>query len=219
MAVIRIERPFGTITTPRPFVSVRDAVFAAFEPRYLPGRICWTVFLSFIAFEIALAGRLWVQLSRGSADEGFLGRLYTWSTPLVAPFQRYDDVVPVRQTGIFEFSTIAAMEAYLVIALAVMVTLLVVPRVLTFVITLVRGDFKLGEKHPRIVFAMDAVKVLESGGPGAVRPISHGNKPDRHGAAVHLRTRPTRGRRARRTDGDLTGRFIRNVKKLTDSVN
>jgi len=200
MAVIRLERPFERIDTPRLLLGVRDAVFGALDIRYMPGRLCLSLFLICTAVEAVLLGRLWVQLSGGSVTDGFFGHLYAWTNPIVAPFRGYEGTVPIRVTGIFEFATLAAMEFYLVVTLIVIVTLLVVPRVFTFCYRLVTGRFKLGEKHPRVVIALDAVKMIEAVNGAAMLPPGGRSpgKPDRRGAAVQFRTRPTRGRPRRK---------------------
>jgi hypothetical protein len=58
-----------------------------------------------------------------------LGRVYSFTNDLVAPFLKYDSVTPVRPTGILEVATLTAIEAYLVGALIAVVTLFILRQV------------------------------------------------------------------------------------------
>src|SRR6266540_3771203 len=73
--------------------------------------------LTGFVIEALLGLRLWVQLSN-SPISGTTVLLMDVTNKLVSPFRSLDGVVPIKQTGILEFATLAAIEAYLVLALA-----------------------------------------------------------------------------------------------------
>ncbi len=81
------------------------------------------ILLAVATLEAMLGVRLWIQLT-SQADTGLARALMTITGPLVAPFRGFD-VASTRPTGIFEFATLAAMEAVLVAAIAAIVVLFV----------------------------------------------------------------------------------------------
>lgn len=69
--------------------------------------------------EASLAFRAWVQLSGNQLDNLGLKLIYGLSSQAVAPFKGLETTTPVRQQGILELSTLVALEAYLLLAVAV----------------------------------------------------------------------------------------------------
>ena len=79
------------------------------------------VFLTGFIIEAMLAGRLWLQLNNEDADAtGLKAILISATDLLVAPFRGYEStVLTERSSGVFEFSTLVAVEAYLIGTLAI----------------------------------------------------------------------------------------------------
>lgn len=94
------------------------------------------VFLTGFSIVALLAGRLWLQMSDPSTTQsGAPGFLLSVTEFFVAPFEsRQPSTLASSTTGIFEYSTLVALEAYL-IATLVIVFAIVAARVAVFVAT------------------------------------------------------------------------------------
>jgi hypothetical protein len=73
------------------------------------GLIC----LAGIIIEALLALRVWAQLT-SQPESGVVSVILGVSGLLVAPFRGFEGSPPLQETGILEFATILAIEAYLV---------------------------------------------------------------------------------------------------------
>jgi uncharacterized membrane protein YciS (DUF1049 family) len=86
------------------------------------------VFLTGFLIEAMLAGRLWLQLNNEDADAtGLKALLVSVTDFLVSPFRGYEStVLTERSSGVFEFSTLVAVEAYLIGTLAIVLTIVAI---------------------------------------------------------------------------------------------
>ena len=86
------------------------------------------VFLPGFLIEAMLAGRLWLQLNNEDADAtGLKALLVSVTDLLVSPFNGYEStVLTERSSGVFEFSTLVAVEAYLIGTLAIVVAIVAI---------------------------------------------------------------------------------------------
>jgi hypothetical protein len=88
-------------------------------------------FLTGFVIEAMLAGRLWLQMTEANAT-GLQRVLISITDVLVAPFSRGESAgLANRANGVFEYSTLIAVEAYLIATLAV-VLVIVAMRFLVF---------------------------------------------------------------------------------------
>jgi uncharacterized membrane protein YciS (DUF1049 family) len=92
------------------------------------------VFLTGFIIEAMLAGRLWLQLNNEDADAtGLKAILISVTDALVSPFKGYDStVLTERSSGVFEFSTLVAVEAYLIGTLAIVLAIVAI-RFMSFI--------------------------------------------------------------------------------------
>src|SRR5688572_30875977 len=86
------------------------------------------VFLTGFIIEAMLAGRLWLQLNNEDADAtGLTALLISITDFLVSPFEGYGStLVTERSSGVFEFSTLVAVEAYLLGTLAIVLAIVAI---------------------------------------------------------------------------------------------
>jgi hypothetical protein len=86
------------------------------------------VFLTGFLIEAMLAGRLWLQLNNEDADAtGLKALLVSVTDFLVSPFRGYEStVLTERSSGVFEFSTLVAVEAYLIGTLAIVLAIVAI---------------------------------------------------------------------------------------------
>ena len=86
------------------------------------------VFLTGFIIELMLAGRLWLQLNNEDADAtGLTALLISITDFLVSPFEGYGStLVTERSSGVFEFSTLVAVEAYLLGTLAIVLAIVAI---------------------------------------------------------------------------------------------
>jgi len=84
--------------------------------------LTWLVSIAGIVLIALLALRVWMQLMGETAAGGLMGLAYDASGVLASPFRSFEPTTPIRDNGILEFSTLVAIEAYLI---ATMVTLTV----------------------------------------------------------------------------------------------
>jgi hypothetical protein len=91
--------------------------------RVWAGRLMLICLLGGITVQALLGLRMWAQLTGQTVSEGILGFVYGATDFLVSPFEHYDTVQPIKQTGVFEVATLTAVEAYLIGVLAVLAVL------------------------------------------------------------------------------------------------
>ncbi|MGE0057383.1 MAG: hypothetical protein AB7T32_05325 [Dehalococcoidia bacterium] len=91
----------------------------------------WMVALIGTALVAILALRVWLQLTGETDSTGLLGLGYSASAVLVGPFQSFEPSTPIENSGILDFSTLVAIEAYL-IATLVALTLMFSARLAVF---------------------------------------------------------------------------------------
>jgi uncharacterized membrane protein YciS (DUF1049 family) len=86
------------------------------------------VFLTGFIIEAMLAGRLWLQLNNEDTDAtGLKALLVSVTDLLVSPFSGYEStVLTERSSGVFEFSTLVAVEAYLIGTLAIVLAIVAI---------------------------------------------------------------------------------------------
>lgn len=85
--------------------------------------LTWCVVLAGGAVIGLLALRIWLQLTGDTAAGGLTGLLYGLSGHLTAPFSAFEPATPVRDNGILEFSTLVALEAYLIATMVALTVL------------------------------------------------------------------------------------------------
>jgi hypothetical protein len=93
---------------------------------------CRVIIAAGVIIETSLSLRLWAQLTN-RAETGMLGTIMDATNRLASPFKSFVDQPATHGTGIFDVSTLAAIEAYLVGTL-----------VLLFLVVLARNSWKLG---------------------------------------------------------------------------
>ena len=86
------------------------------------------VFLTGFIIEAMLVGRLWLQLNNQDAGAtGLTALLISITDALVSPFRGYGStLVTERSSGVFEFSTLVAVEAYLIGTLAIVLAIVAI---------------------------------------------------------------------------------------------
>jgi uncharacterized membrane protein YciS (DUF1049 family) len=90
------------------------------------------VFVTAFIIEALLAARLWLQMTTNAPSSGLEALVISITDVLVSPFRGYETaVIGERASGIFEFSTLVAVEAYLIGTL-VIVLMIVATRFLAF---------------------------------------------------------------------------------------
>src|SRR5690606_7823036 len=80
----------------------------------------WMVALVGTLITVLLSLRIWLQLAGETGRGGFIGTAYDLSGTFVAPFSRFESTTPIRDNGILEFSSLVALEAYLIATLVVL---------------------------------------------------------------------------------------------------
>jgi hypothetical protein len=74
--------------------------------------------------EALLIGRIFVQLAYDPEVTGLAGTVLMLTDPLVEPFRDLEGTAILHDTGVVEFATLTAMEAYLVATIAFVIALL-----------------------------------------------------------------------------------------------
>lgn len=87
------------------------------------GWLTFYAILAGIAIQGLLVHRVWAQLMGETGIGGLRGFAYDLSSTLVAPFHSFEPTTPVKDTGILEFSSLVAIEAYLIVTLVVLTLL------------------------------------------------------------------------------------------------
>jgi hypothetical protein len=126
-----------------------------------------------------LAVRLWLQMSDPSgAGSGARGVLFSVTEVLVAPYRGHEpEVLPVASSAVFEFSTLLALQAYLVATLAI-VLVIVAARLVVLAATAVTRDAEARTPAgKRTIFTLQPVAVAASAGSTAAMagPTSSGS--------------------------------------------
>jgi hypothetical protein len=106
----------------------RDLFAHAVNPRYLAGRLAWLVLLTGLVVEGLLAFRLWVQITNQSLTSSAMSLLFEASTFLISPFASMETTQPIKDTGVLEFATLVALEAYLAATLIGLLALFLAPK-------------------------------------------------------------------------------------------
>ena len=83
----------------------------------------WSVALVGTVIVALLALRVWLQLTGETASGGIIGLGYDMSGVLQGPFAHFEPSTPIKDSGILEFSTLVAMEAYLIATMMAMTLL------------------------------------------------------------------------------------------------
>jgi hypothetical protein len=112
--------------------SVREFLTVAANPRLMTGRLMWFLVLGGIFVESLLAFRLWTQIRGQDVSSGLSGLAFEMSGFFVSPFRELEPTQPIKETGIIEFATLVAMEAYLIVAVGGLVLLFLTPRLVRF---------------------------------------------------------------------------------------
>ena len=100
------------------------------SPRAL-AHATWMVTLSGAIILTLLSMRVWFQLVGETQGGGARGLIYDLSGFLVGPFRKFEPTTPIKDNGILEFSSLVAIEAYL-IAMLVALTVLFSARLAVF---------------------------------------------------------------------------------------
>jgi hypothetical protein len=80
-------------------------------------RATWVTALLGTAIVGLLALRVWLQLMGETSQGGILGLGYDAAGFLAGPFRSFEPSTPIKDSGILEFSTLVAIEAYLIATL------------------------------------------------------------------------------------------------------
>jgi hypothetical protein len=83
-------------------------------------RATWATALLGTAIVALLALRVWLQLMGDTGEAGIVGLGYDAAGFFAGPFRSFEPSTPIKDSGILEFSTLVAIEAYLI---ATMITL------------------------------------------------------------------------------------------------
>lgn len=90
------------------------------------GRLTVYVFFAGLVVQALLLTRVWLQLMGNTEQGGIVGHAYDASGVLTSPFTSFEPSTPIKDSGILEFSSLVAIEAYLVVtmlALTILMTL------------------------------------------------------------------------------------------------
>ena len=116
----------------------------------------WIVTLSG-SIALGLLGlRVWLQLVGETDRQGIVGTLYDLSGVLVSPFTKFEPTTPIKDNGILEFSSLVAIEAYL-IAMLVALTVLFSAR-----LALLAAPHVVHRKRPKTAAEKTLVPVPET---------------------------------------------------------
>ena len=83
----------------------------------------WIVAFSGGAIVALLALRVWMQLMGETSSGGLMGFGYELSGVLASPFASFEPTTPIKDNGILEFSTLVAIEAYLIATMVALTVL------------------------------------------------------------------------------------------------
>jgi hypothetical protein len=76
------------------------------------------------AVEILLGARVFTQVAYKEDVGGIAGTLLSETDMLVAPFENFEGSPVLHDTGVVEFATLTAMEAYLVLTIGIVISLM-----------------------------------------------------------------------------------------------
>ena len=85
--------------------------------------VALTVVAVGIGIEVLLTGRVITQIGYKDDVGGIGGTLLSLTNGLVAPFEEFEGTAVLHDTGVVEFATLTAMEAYLVATIAIVLAL------------------------------------------------------------------------------------------------
>ena len=83
----------------------------------------WLVTLSGAIILVLLSMRVWFQLVGQTQEGGTRGFIYDLSGVFVGPFHKFEPTTPIKENGILEFSSLVAIEAYLIATLVALTVL------------------------------------------------------------------------------------------------
>jgi len=111
--------------------------------RFRPLKAAWSALIPAIlavalSIEGLLALRLWTQLT-GQTVTGVKATVMAVTDVLVSPFAGYDSFQSAKETGIFQYSTLVAIEVYLVAAIGAVVAVLLLRLTWTLAASASRG--------------------------------------------------------------------------------
>jgi hypothetical protein len=86
--------------------------------------VALTVVAICVAIEGLLIGRVFVQIAYQPEIEGLGGTVLNLTNHLVSPFRSFEGTTLLRDTGVVEFATLTAMEAYLVATIGIVLLLM-----------------------------------------------------------------------------------------------
>ena len=115
-----------------------------------PGWLMLYVIAAGIAVQGLLALRVWFQLAGDTGRGGLAGSAYELSSILVGPFKSFEPTTPIKDSGILEFSSLVAIEAYLIATLVTLTVLLSARIALVAERTIVR-HYRRSSKTERLV--------------------------------------------------------------------
>jgi hypothetical protein len=97
-------------------IRMRDAAVRVLGSVASPGALAhatWIVTLSGTIILTLLSMRVWFQLM-GETEGGAKGFIYDLSGIFASPFRKFEPTTPIKENGILEFSSLVAIEAYLI---------------------------------------------------------------------------------------------------------
>ena len=94
------------------------------------------------AIETILVYRLWCQLMDRDVVHGVEGALFRLSSELVSPFASAEAATPIKERGIFDLSTLLAMEVYLLAAMLAVALIFVARLLLRFYVSIRRRRYR-----------------------------------------------------------------------------
>jgi hypothetical protein len=115
----RYAVPFAIIATT--LVLLKGIYRALLVPFH---HVALSIVAAMVAIEALLVGRLFVQLAYEDRITGVAGTVLTLTDPLVAPFTDLEGTYILHDTGVVQFATLTAMEAYLVGTIVFVIALL-----------------------------------------------------------------------------------------------
>jgi hypothetical protein len=98
--------------------------FKQMSAQRMLARGTWLVLLLGSAIVALLVLRVWLQLTGDTSTGGLIGTAYDASGVLASPFKSFEPSTPMKTTGILEFSSLVAIEAYLIATMATLTLLL-----------------------------------------------------------------------------------------------
>jgi hypothetical protein len=131
-----------------------------------------------VVVEALLVGRMFVQLAYEPQVTGIAGTVLMLTDPLVSPFRELEGTAILHDTGVVEFATLTAMEAYLVGTIVFVLALLFWSEFLHMYRRVAAYFYERGQRRQAVVSNEAAVPEAQ---PASITPV-----PDVSPAAVDL---------------------------------